>query len=78
MLALENLLNILYKDMPVSKQALSSICSFYFLDSIAEKKRVFDLLDEVALNEGHTLIKNISIYNLNGQYRLKLLINTIA
>jgi hypothetical protein len=74
---LEKLLNSLYKDLPVNKADLVSLCSFSFIDSIEDKKRIFSLLDNLSDSTGNTFIKQITIYMVDKKYRLKLLINTI-
>ena len=77
MIELEKLLNSLYKGVPVEKKALIALCSFSFSNSVSDKKHIFTLLDSVVIDTGASLINNISIYSLDGKYRLKLLINTI-
>lgn len=63
--------------MPVTKTGLLDLCSFSFNNSVEGKKRVFELLDDISNDTGNTLINHISIYPVNNEYRLKLLINTI-
>ena len=77
MIELEKLLNILYRGVPVDKQALLSICAFSFSDSIEAKKNIFMLLDDLSRSSGNAIINHITIYKLEDRYRLKLLINNV-
>lgn len=74
---LEKLLNSLYKDLPINKTELISLCQFSFNDDMEDKQRIFTLLDNIGDLKGNTVIKQITIYSSDNAYRLKLLVNTI-